>query len=1362
MFGIFKKEGCNLQLFTLKIGSQGFLIEAKKTITNIESKILIGFDGKIQEFNWDEKINFQKNSQVLMSAFLGIINILNQNFLVFVEEVDQICVIDEYQIFECKKVELIHMSYNKMELSKEIKSYIERIEKILSFGHYFAFNYPLSLSLQKQEEIKHKSPLISLASHFEPQYFWNHSMMKPLINQNISFQWHLQLIQGYVKNFQCQIDKNIIVNYYLISRRSIFRSGTRCNHRGVDTDGNTANFVEHESIYIFNKGEKITSHIQIRGSLPILWEQEGLKGKIRLAGGEHLSLQSFKKHFSDITQKYGKIFSVSLMAEGRSGEKLLTGTFKQHYDLAKEFHMLVQYDTFDIKHHCKGGKYENINPYIIKNLTPIQRQYSYLLLNTPQFQKGVIRTNCKSSLDRTNIFQSKIELNTLQLMLKDLYGYDFFQVYKQDALDMMENQKQCIQFVKQFKILWSQNGDNISQHYAGTNALTSHATKTGSGGLFGKLRGKLSSIKRLYEGTFQDSHKQEAIDLILGRHVDSQKSLKFEQELKEEAFRRESQFLLKKQISVYITTWNIKKFLPKNTQFSLKGLFDFQSYKAPDILVLCFQKKPEYKIENLDQNCQDKTERQFWIQLIQYNIFSLDLPEYVEVDFHSSGGLMTVILAQKSIIEDITAVEHDDIVSTSVGKGTVVIKLSVCNTKLCFINAHLQPGQNKTQERFQQIGEIHQRAFQKEGMSKYKREKIEKADKIFLAGNLNFRVNLDCNESLRLLSKLTDSNIQPEKFHAIFQQYLGNDQLIQFKKGIVCNYQEAGITFLPTYKYTVGQNKYDTQKEKVHSWCDRILMWNNENNHVMKKQQEQQDIEIESQFLPFNALIGNQKQQKTYREGLPLFYKRKEVEISDHKPVCCYYIITVKEEDAQKKDKIFKDLVSKRKCDDALKTNQQNILQEFWQQDDDDNDGRQSVPQKKEDYKQIINSLQNDQQQFEESEDYDEEDDEEEDIQGDYDKSQYYIDQTQMNHTAKPKYKYSEDYSDLQADQLAALNFSNNMEINKLRNKNGKNRFKNAVEATQKKEKPQQEQSQERDLCLMKYPSEKDANFVTKHKFQSDFQRNKIINDPQYQQQNQQQLFLSQVQKTQQVGTNSLLHPHSHIVYCKPTENLEQVNINPPSLQKFSSHILLSNSDNLKLTSNDKIVNDYRLSGNNGNKQYQNFPLLSTSDNEGKIIQFNLQNQGQHQTNPYALSDQDSYHLKANHNHQINQAGQMNNQIQNNQITQNNENFQANESASGIENSFYFVESKIRNFEESKQQLIQNDNQSQKKFYSDAEIYQSQNKSHRKTSEGNQIDSTQNNLQNKEQQQGQINKTKDVEVVKYDKLVVIENYKQQK
>lgn len=48
----------------------------------------------------------------------------------------------------------------------------------------------------------------------------------------------------------------------LISRLSCTRAGTRFNSRGVNDDGNVANFVETEQIVISNN--KFTSFIQIR------------------------------------------------------------------------------------------------------------------------------------------------------------------------------------------------------------------------------------------------------------------------------------------------------------------------------------------------------------------------------------------------------------------------------------------------------------------------------------------------------------------------------------------------------------------------------------------------------------------------------------------------------------------------------------------------------------------------------------------------------------------------------------------------------------------------------------------------------------------------------------------------------------------------------------------------------------------------------------------------------------------------------------------------------------------------------------------------------------------------------------------
>ncbi len=49
----------------------------------------------------------------------------------------------------------------------------------------------------------------------------------------------------------------------LVSRRSVFRQGTRYNRRGIDSTGNVANFVETEQVTLFDDGT-IASHLQVR------------------------------------------------------------------------------------------------------------------------------------------------------------------------------------------------------------------------------------------------------------------------------------------------------------------------------------------------------------------------------------------------------------------------------------------------------------------------------------------------------------------------------------------------------------------------------------------------------------------------------------------------------------------------------------------------------------------------------------------------------------------------------------------------------------------------------------------------------------------------------------------------------------------------------------------------------------------------------------------------------------------------------------------------------------------------------------------------------------------------------------------
>ena len=77
-----------------------------------------------------------------------------------------------------------------------------------------------------------------------------------------------------------QIIKGVHVLLYLISRRSRYRAGTRYFRRGIDEDGNVANFNETEQmVFVDNpdseeqKFPHLLSYVQTRGSVPLYWAE---------------------------------------------------------------------------------------------------------------------------------------------------------------------------------------------------------------------------------------------------------------------------------------------------------------------------------------------------------------------------------------------------------------------------------------------------------------------------------------------------------------------------------------------------------------------------------------------------------------------------------------------------------------------------------------------------------------------------------------------------------------------------------------------------------------------------------------------------------------------------------------------------------------------------------------------------------------------------------------------------------------------------------------------------------------------------------------------------------------------------------
>ena len=120
----------------------------------------------------------------------------------------------------------------------------------------------------------------------DDRYFWNLSMYRDFVAQQVNCRWFTPVIQGSVSVVKDRVC-NEPIEVFLISRRQHCRGGTRMNERGIDDEANAANFVETEQIIVYN--EHFFSFTILRGSAPLFWMQTRAKHDIKLSEQTELS-----------------------------------------------------------------------------------------------------------------------------------------------------------------------------------------------------------------------------------------------------------------------------------------------------------------------------------------------------------------------------------------------------------------------------------------------------------------------------------------------------------------------------------------------------------------------------------------------------------------------------------------------------------------------------------------------------------------------------------------------------------------------------------------------------------------------------------------------------------------------------------------------------------------------------------------------------------------------------------------------------------------------------------------------------------------------------------------------------------------
>jgi hypothetical protein len=189
---------------------------------------------------------------------------------------------------------------NCTELEAEFVSFLNE------FSFHFSPDYDFSHTLQRWATLPEPRQL-------DRRFFWNSFAAERFVSKGFS-SFVLVVCDSFVG-----VVEDDVVQYVLISRRSKRRQGARFLVRGVDLLGNVANFVETEQIVSAARASGRTlsaSFVQIRGSMPVCWNQRGESKelmplpKLPLAP---FAWQGFVEHCRELKKLYGMITALCLV-----------------------------------------------------------------------------------------------------------------------------------------------------------------------------------------------------------------------------------------------------------------------------------------------------------------------------------------------------------------------------------------------------------------------------------------------------------------------------------------------------------------------------------------------------------------------------------------------------------------------------------------------------------------------------------------------------------------------------------------------------------------------------------------------------------------------------------------------------------------------------------------------------------------------------------------------------------------------------------------------------------------------------------------------------------------------------------------
>ncbi|XP_038140919.1 synaptojanin-1 isoform X7 [Cyprinodon tularosa] len=864
--------------------------------TRTREECLMFESGAVAVLSAAEKETIKSTYTRIFDAY-GILGVLRLNLgdsmlhsLVVVTGCSSVGKVQDSEVFRVTQTDFISLKNDPADEDR-----IAEVRKVLNSGHfYFAWSSTgasMDLSLNAHRRI--------LEDTTDNRFFWNQSLHLHLKHYGVNCDdWLLRLMCGGVE-IRTIYAGHKQAKACIFSRLSSERAGTRFNVRGTNDDGQVANFVETEQAIFLD--DKVSSFIQIRGSIPLFWEQPGIQvgsHRVKLSRGFEANAPAFERHFTALRRLYGKQVIINLLG-GKEGEHMLSKAFQSHLK-ASEHGTAVKMINFDYHQNVRGGKTEKLASVLKPQLNKFIEECGFFYYSGEKgivrTQGGTIRSNCLDCLDRTNSVQAFFALEMLPKQL--------------EQMGLTEKPQLVARFQEVFRTMWSANGDSVSKIYAGTGALDGKAKA-------GKLKDGARSVTRTIQNNFFDSSKQEAIDILrLGSTLNSDLADKARALLTTSSLYASPRVLLgmcqnhhkytkPKQIRICVGTWNVnggKQFrsiafrnqtlndwlldAPKKA-----GLPEFQDSKANpiDIFAIGFEEMVELNAGNIVSA--STTNQKLWAAELQKSI-SRD-HKYVLLASEQLVGVCLFVFIRPQhapFIRDVAV----DTVKTGMGgatgnKGGVAIRLLFHTTSICFVCSHFAAGQSQVKERNDDYNEITRRLSFPMGRLLYSH------DYVFWCGDFNYRISLP-NEEVKEL-------IRQQNWDAL----TAGDQLLDQKNAgmIFRGFIEGKLDFAPTYKYDLFSEDYDTsEKCRTPAWTDRIL-WKRRKWNFNRTAEEMNMVGAAS-----TSAEAEENPEQAWSPGTLKYYGRAELKTSDHRPVVAIIDVDILEVDPEERHQVYKEVIA--------------------------------------------------------------------------------------------------------------------------------------------------------------------------------------------------------------------------------------------------------------------------------------------------------------------------------------------------------------------------------------------------------------------------------------------------------------------